>query len=163
MHKIALTLLCATVGASCGVPPGDALSGPIASRAAALVQTYTPDGDTWAYPGWDYGVSRELRTNNIVTADVPKSILLHFPVNLGLVCPTLATALLRLTSAQLAGPLWVHPHPVLGAWAPGPTGGALALEGLVGQGHRLGSIAGHAAHGGKSYLRGPIWASGAAA
>ena len=132
MHKIAGRLLSLSLSAlaACGGEP-------VGEQSAALVQTasYGATSDTWThgFPGgawWDYGLSRELRTNNIDMQAVDNIILLRFPVNLAQVCPTLASATLRVHTAQLAGPLLVRPHRVVNPWAPGMTG-AVATQGCV--------------------------------
>jgi hypothetical protein len=134
MHKITRRLLPLTLSSlpllACGGEP-------VAEQSSALVQTviYQATSDTWAYgsPGaawWDHGLSRELRTNNIDIQFQDKRILLRFPVNLALVCPTLASATLRVHTAQLAGPLLVQPHRVINPWAPGMTGN-VASQGCV--------------------------------
>jgi len=88
--------------------------------------TYTSCRDTWmrrtdAGPV-DWGLSRELRTNNVDADEHPEAIFVHFCVDLPTVCPTLTNATLSLQSAQLIGPLAVEAHRITSPWAPGNTG-----------------------------------------
>jgi hypothetical protein len=98
----------------------------VTSVAQPLTAVYTPVQDTWvrrsAGGAVDWGTSRELQTNNVDVADQREFILVGFPIDFGLVCPTLVSATLSLQSAQLAGPLTIHAHGITSAWTPGPTG-----------------------------------------
>lgn len=104
----------------------DAEVAELTSLSQPSLVPYTPVQDTWtrrtATGPVDWGLSHELRTNNVDVAEHPEAILVRFPIDLGLVCPTLVNATLSLQSAQLIGPLQVYAHRITSAWTPGNTG-----------------------------------------